>query len=242
MAEADGQKKQIDKTSGASVSGQPPIVLVAPADNGFWPALTAEAGLQVQVIDDIADLTTRIQTAAPLVLMIDFSIDSEGLAAIRDVLILKNTETSTFVIALVDTPAHDPDDAKMNRAFEFGAQDILVKGDGPKILAQRIRFIYRHAVAIRRLRSNDRNLLDAVREGQAHWLWDMEHDLVYISDAMRFLIKAGPEKRLITLDEFLGYFSPQQRQSFERAIGKIKDDKKPTRLFQIFAAGGRGPG
>ena len=217
----------------------PPIVLATPSLDGYWPDALQKAGVKVHIVDDVEGLAERVEIYPPPVLLIDLKIDKSGLAAIRDILILKSMDTSIFLVALgdVENKEVDESDKIIDFAFELGAQDFLEKGLATDKLSQRIRFIYRHAVYLQRLRSTDRGVLDKLREGGAHWLWDMEKDLVYVSSGMRFLMKAPSEARLIPLEQFLSYFSAQQRKGFERAITQVKDKGDPARLFQIFSAG-----
>jgi predicted signal transduction protein with EAL and GGDEF domain len=213
------------------------ILMATPDPKGYWPTLFKEAGIKIHVVDDVDEFSIRIETAPPPVLMIDLSIDAVGLAAIRDAYILKSMDASMHLVGLVDTEVEAPDEVKITDAFELGAQDFLMRGVLPDVLAQRVKFMYRHAITLQRMTSSDRSVLDNLREGQAHWIWDQEKDLVYVSDPMRFIMKAKPDARLITMDMFLGHFSDQQRNAFERAIEKVKQDGVPSRLFQIFSAG-----
>ncbi len=230
MSEADVKNNE-DQLGLAS------ILLATPDLKGYWPKLFKEAGVKVHCVDDVDEFAVRIESSPPPVLMVDLSIDKNGLSAIRDAFILKSMDASMHLVGLVDTEIDAPEDEKINDAFELGAQDFLIRGIAPDVLSQRVRFIYRHALMLQRLNSSDKNVLDNLREGQAHWIWDRDKDLVYVSDPMRFLMKAKPDARLIPMDSFLGHFSAQQRKAFERAIEKVKKDGLPSRMFQIFSAG-----
>ena len=230
MAEAD--KNIVDDQLGLA-----PILLASPDNNGYWPKLFAKAGIKIQAVDDIDEFSVRVENSPPPVVIIDLSIDKGGLAAIRDAIILQSMDAPMFLVGLLDTDVDKPEEEKINDAFELGANDFLIKGISTEVLSQRIRFIYRHAIMLRRMNSADKSMLDSVREGQAYWIWDQAKNLVYVSDAMRFLMKAKPEARLISMEVFLGHFSAQQRTAFERAIQKVKAESTPSRLFQIFSAG-----
>lgn len=230
MSQAD-TKKDEDQLGLAS------ILLATPDPKGYWPKLFKKAGIKVHIVDDVDEFSVRIETSPPPVLMIDLSIDHAGLVAIRDAYILKSMDTTMHLVGLVDSEIDAPEDEKVNDAFELGAQDFFLRGVSPEVLAQRIRFIYRHALSLQRMNSSDRSVLDNLREGQAHWIWDQDKDMVYVSDPMRFIMKAPPSARLINIKTFLNYFSTQQRTAFERAIEKVQKERVPSRLFQIFSAG-----
>lgn len=228
---------QADKKIENDQLGLAPILIATPNLDGYWPKLFAKAGIKAHFVDDVDEFAARVENSPPAVLMIDLSINKDGLAAIRDSIILQTMDSPMFLVGLLDTELDNPEEEKINDAFELGAQDFIMRGISADTLAQRLRFMYRHAIMLQRMHSSDKNTLDSLREGQAYWIWDQAKNLVYVSDPMRFLMKAKPEARLISLEVFLGHFSEQQRTAFERAIEKVKSEKKPARLFQIFSAG-----
>ena len=113
----------------------------------------------------------------------------------------------------------------VNRAFESGATDFIVKPINYAVLSSRIKFQLRVAQDLRELHISQEWLASAQRvAGIGYWQWDCSSDNLVISEQLAEMLALGDASRLSSLDEFINFVDPQDREFVRDNIVSVSQD------------------
>jgi len=193
-----------------------PRVLVVDDDNGFR-LTTCEAlkGLGYDVIEVSSGeeaLSLLERTAPDLVLLDALMPGVDGFEVCRQM--RKRRETRTTPVMIL-TGLGDMD--SVNRAFDSGATDFIVKPVNYAVLGSRIQFQLRVAGNLRELHISQEWLASAQRiAGVGYWQWDSDSDTIALSEQLVEMLALDDASSICSLDDFIE-FVHQQDQEFVRS-------------------------
>ncbi|MBR9911974.1 MAG: response regulator [Gammaproteobacteria bacterium] len=130
--------------------------------------------------------------------------------------IKKNAKTQNIPVIMV-TGLDDQD--SINKAFDCGASSFTTKPINFPDLYHRIRFQIRCSSSERELHENRARLLSVQRiAGLGYWRWDARADRLAISDQLSDMLGEKTGLTVQTLDDFLHYVHPEDRQFVYESI------------------------
>ena len=234
-AEADDRKQTADKPSSAKAAA--PVVLVAD-DDAVFRLTTCEAlrgtGFDVIEADGGEAALCALQQNLPDLVLLDAVMPGlDGFDVCRQ---MRQRRETRNIPVMILTGLGDME--SVNRAFESGATDFVVKPINYAVLSSRIRFQLRVAVDLRELRISQEWLASAQRvAGVGYWRWDSRSDDFVISEQLAELLALGDVTHLGGLDEFVEMIHPQDREFIRSRIVNVGLEGEPSsddyRLFTL---------
>jgi diguanylate cyclase (GGDEF)-like protein len=195
-----------------------PVVMVADDDNGF--RLTTSEALRGAGFDVIeaasgeAALSALEQSLPDLVLLDAVMPGLDGFDVCRKM--RQGRETRNIPVMIL-TGLGDME--SVNRAFESGATDFVVKPINYAVLSSRIEFQLRVASDLRELRISQEWLASAQRvAGVGYWQWNSASDDFVISEQLAELLVLGNVTRLGGLDDFIDLIHPEDQEFVRNKI------------------------
>lgn len=131
---------------------------------------------------------------------------------------LLREQTGLLDIPIIITTGLDDIDA-INRAFESGASDFIVKPINYSILVHRLNFILRAGHDSAELRSSKMRLTAAQRIARiGYWIWDIKQNHFQLSEHLANLCKIDLNTFDSTLDGFIALIEPEDREMVKEMI------------------------
>ena len=117
----------------------------------------------------------------------------------------------------------------VNRAFESGATDFVVKPVNYAVLSSRIQFQLRVAGDLRELRISQEWLASAQRiAGVGYWQWNSRSDDFEISEQLAELMALGDITHLGSLDDFIDMIHPEDREFIRNKVVNVGLEGEPS--------------
>ena len=209
-----GEKQYPTKTSA-------PVVLVADDDPGF--RLTTSEALKgtgfnvIEAASGEAALSALEETLPDLVLLDAVMPGLDGFEVCRK---MRQRRETRSIPVMILTGLGDME--SVNRAFESGATDFVVKPINYAVLSSRIRFQLRVAGDLRELRISQEWLASAQRvAGVGYWQWNSRSDDFVISEQLAELLALGDVTHLGGLDDFVEMIHPEDREFIRNRIVNV---------------------
>ena len=201
-----------------------PTILIVDDDTGFR-LTTSEAlkgtGLNVTEASSGEDALSMLEEALPDLVLLDAIMPSmDGFEVCRQMRKRRDTRTIPVVIL---TGLGDMD--SVNRAFESGATDFIVKPINYALLNSRIQFQLRVAKDLRELRISQGWLASAQRiAGVGYWQWDATTDDIVISEQLAEMLALGDTSSFDSLEDFINFVDPQDQEFIRDKIISVSQN------------------
>jgi len=201
-----------------------PTVLIIDDDTGFR-LTTSEAlkgtGFNVTEAASGEDALSMLEEALPDLVLLDAIMPSmDGFEVCRQ--IRKRRDTRAIPVVIL-TGLGDME--SVNRAFESGATDFIVKPINYAVLSSRIQFQLRVAQDLRELHISQEWLASAQRvAGIGYWQWDSSSDSIVISEQLAEMLALGDASSLSSLAEFMNFVDPQDQEFVRDKIISVSQD------------------
>ena len=233
MAKAKAKdKKKRSKTTG------PPVLLITGGPESPWIGQLKAASINFAVASSPDELREQLKLRVPALTLVDMGLGQEMLRSARNMIGFRRLEHFSYIIGLVEATRDGFDSTMVKSAFSFGAQDFVISDLPPAIMAERLRFAHRHAEAFRRALIGKSSPLEALRAGEASWIWEPDSGVAYLSEPMRLLFRTPDDMPLTTLEGFLDPMEESQRESFREAIEQVLKSGQPAEILQVLPQGG----
>ena len=195
-----------------------PTVLVVDDDNGFR-LTTCEAlkGTGYDVIEAASgeDALSLIEEAVPDLVLLDAIMPGlDGFEVCRK---LRSKPSTRAIPVMILTGLGDME--SVNRAFESGATDFIVKPVNYALLSSRIQFQLRVAGNLRELHITQEWLSSAQRiAGVGYWQWDSNSDQITVSEQLAAMLLMDEPSSIRSLDDYLKFVHPQDQEFIRSKI------------------------
>ncbi len=201
-----------------------PAILVVDDDNGFrlttCEALKGNGFNVIEASSGEAAMSILEETLPDLVLLDAIMPSIDGFEVCRQ--IRKRRETRAIPVMIL-TGLGDMD--SVNKAFESGATDFIVKPVNYAVLSSRIRFQLRVADNLRDLNISQEWLASAQRiAGVGYWQWDSASDTITVSEQLAAMLSLGNASGFENLNEFLKLVHPQDQEFVRSRILSVSLD------------------
>ncbi len=201
-----------------------PAILVVDDDNGFrlttCEALKGNGFNVIEASSGEAAMSILEETLPDLVLLDAIMPSIDGFEVCRQ--IRKRRETRAIPVMIL-TGLGDMD--SVNKAFESGATDFIVKPVNYAVLSSRIRFQLRIADNLRELNISQEWLASAQRiAGVGYWQWDSTTDKITLSEQLAAMLSMGNASGFESLNEFLNLVHPQDQEFVRSRILSVSLD------------------
>ncbi len=226
------------KDKARSKSAGPPVLLIVDDANSPWIGRLKEASINFGVASTPDQLREQLKIRVPTLTLVDMGLKPEMLRAARNLIGFRRLEHFSYIVGLIDETRGDFDSDMVKSAFAFGAQDFVLSDLPAPLLAERLRFAHRHAEAFRRALQGRSSPLEALRAGEATWVWEPETGVVYLSEPMRLLFRMPEDMPLTSLEALLRPMEESQRESFREAIKEVQKTGQTTQFLQVLPQGG----
>ncbi|MEQ1529519.1 MAG: EAL domain-containing protein, partial [Methylococcales bacterium] len=212
----------LDNRSGLNQQVQPELtgklILLVDDDSNFrlitGAALQASGFLVEEAISGSQALE-KISQQTPDLVLLDAVMDGiNGFEACR---LMRNAENMADVPIIMATGLGDID--SINRAFEVGANDFIIKPLNYPILVHRLWFILRASQNTAELRSSKIQLSAAQRIARlGYWTWDSKQNQFRISEHLAKLCGIDLHTFNNTLDSFVALIHPEDQDMVKNVI------------------------
>ena len=201
--------------------GKAATILVIDDDEAFR-LTTCEAlrgaGFRVDELASGEDVPAELEKSVPDLVLLDAVMPGvDGFEVCRQI---RNRSDARAVPILMLTGLGDME--SVNRAFESGATDFIVKPVNYAVLGSSIRFQLRTAEALRNLQISQEWLSSAQRvAGIGYWQWNASDDSFAISTQLADLLALGGTGEVGKLDDFIEMIHPKDREFIRNRIVTI---------------------
>lgn len=200
-------------------------ILVVDDDANFRLMMTSVLSASSFIVDDVSGGSLALekvkQTRPDLVLLDAIMEPMDGFETCR--LLRKNPDMADVPI-IMSTGLGD--EGSINRAFDSGATDFIVKPINFSILTHRLSFMLRAGQNVAELRSSRRQLAVAQRiAGLGHWVWDVKQNNFQISEQLAELCNIDRQKFNATLEGFIALIEPEDQHRVKDMILESPYDK-----------------
>jgi PAS domain S-box-containing protein len=204
-----------------------PLVLVVDDDMTIR-LLTRESleqtGLQVEEAEDGASALSAFKELQPDLVLLDIDLpDVDGFTVCEAIREMPDGNQTPIVMI---TGADDIE--SINRAYEVGATDFVIKPINWIILQHRLRYMLRASHASNELRENQARLANA--QSIAHlgnWDWDIKNNELTFSDETYHIFGLERGRFKNTREALLNCVHPDDKDSFEQSLHEALYRQKP---------------
>ncbi len=177
-------------------------------------ALTASGFLVEEAANGHQALEKVSQQTPDLVILDAVMEGMDGFEACR---LLRGVANMADIPIIMATGLGDID--SINRAFEEGANDFIIKPINYPILIHRLWFILRASQNTAELRSSKFRLSAAQRIARlGYWTWDAVCNQFHISEHLANLCNISPQSFDNSLEGFIALIHPEDQESFRKTI------------------------
>jgi diguanylate cyclase (GGDEF)-like protein len=195
-----------------------PAILVVDDDNGF--RLTTSEALKgngfnvIEASSGEAALSILEESLPDLVLLDAIMPSIDGFEVCTQ--IRKRRETRAVPVMIL-TGLGDME--SVNKAFESGATDFIVKPVNYAVLSSRIRFQLRVAENLKELNISQEWLASAQRiAGVGYWQWNAVSDEITVSEQLAEMLSLENASGFKNLNDFLNFVHPQDQEFVRNRI------------------------
>ncbi len=188
-----------------------PGILIVDDDAGFR-ITTGEAlkasGFNVREAESGEVALSMLEDALPDLVLLDAIMPGiDGFEVCRQ---MRNRPDTRAIPVMILTGLGDIE--SVNRAFESGASDFMVKPVSYALLSSRVHFQLRVAEDLRALHISQEWLASAQRiAGIGYWQWNSSTDKIVVSEQLVELLSLGKPSSIACLDDFIGMIHPQDQ-------------------------------
>ena len=214
------ETEQAQPCSGSSM----PVILIVDDDNGF--RLTTSEALKgtgfnvIEASSGEAAMSILEETLPDLVLLDAIMPTIDGFEVCMQ--IRKSRETRSIPVMIL-TGLGDMD--SVNKAFESGATDFIVKPINYAVLSSRIQFQLRVADNLRELNISQEWLASAQRiAGVGYWQWDSTADKFTVSEQLVEILSLENVSGFKNLNDYLNFVHPQDQEFVRSRINAVSLD------------------
>ncbi len=178
--------------------------------------LTA-ASFLVDEAENGLEALEKIKTHIPDLILLDAIMDEmDGFETCR---LLREHPAMTDVPIIMSTGLGDID--SINRAFESGATDFIVKPINYPILTHRLNFMLRAGQNAAELRNSKLQLSAAQRIARlGYWIWDVEKNFFHMSEQLAELCAINLQEFDATLEGFIDLVEPEDRHKLKNMLSE----------------------
>ena len=202
------EMEQAEHISGSSM----PVILVVDDDNGFR-LTTSEAlkGTGFNVIEASSGeaALSILEDSLPDLVLLDAIMPSiDGFEVCRQ---MRKRRESRAIPVMILTGLGDME--SVNKAFESGATDFIIKPVNYAVLSSRIRFQLRVAANLKELNISQEWLASAQRiAGVGYWQWDSVNDRITVSEQLADMLLLEDASGFKNLNDLLNFVHPQDQE------------------------------
>lgn len=217
------------------------IVLLVDDDPNFR-SLSREhlnpAGFKILEAGSGTEALSLIKSETPDLILLDAVMDDmDGFETCQR---FRATPALTDVPIIMSTGLGDID--SINKAFEVGASDFIIKPLNYAVLIHHIRFLLRSSKTTAELRNSRQQLSAAQRIARlGYWTWNVETDRFIISTYLAEFFRIYPDKFQGTLAAYLALIVPDDRKKVEDAIYSVMEGKDAIDIEYALSIDGSEP-
>ncbi|MGR9114212.1 MAG: EAL domain-containing protein [Gammaproteobacteria bacterium] len=225
----------------ASDDSEPVHILVVDDDPNFR-LITAEnlriAGFQVDEAVSGNVALSKIKLEPPDLIVLDAMMDDlDGFETCKA---LRANPLMQDVPIVMSTGLDDIE--SINRAYEVGASDFIIKPLNYAVLIHHIKFLLRSSKNTAELRNNKLQLDAAQRIARlGYWTWEAENNRFTLSPYLAELCRIDPKNFPGTLDSYIEFVKPEDRHKVEDVIfSTIEGERGSNRNIEYKLSDGEG--
>jgi diguanylate cyclase (GGDEF)-like protein len=217
-------------------------------DDPFMRLLVCEAlatmGMRTEEAEEGRQALDRVRRALPGLVVLD--IELPGLDGLETCRALRELPDAREIPVLILTGRNDSE--TIDRAFEVGATDFIVKPIDFRLFQHRVRFLMRAHRAfsdlsrtLSNLRNSEKRLANAQRLARVgSWEWVPGSPEMLWSEEVHRIFEIPPHAGSSTYAAFLDVVHPEDRPALEKAMRQATCESKPWSLDHriVLAAGG----
>lgn len=159
----------------------------------------------------------------------------EGLDGFETCRLMRTEPGMADVPIIMSTGLGDAE--SINRAFDSGATDFIVKPINYSILIYRLRFILRAGQTSAELRNSKLQLAAAQRTARlGYWIWDVKRNHFQMSEQLAEICGIDLQSFDATLEEFVGMIEPEDRNIVKDMILSAPYSKRIQHIEYRFQA------
>ncbi len=202
----------LDPTSQIQCSGQNKRILLVDDDISFRLITSSVLSAASYVVDEASNgiqALEKIKLQKPDLVLLDALMDQmDGFETCR---LMREAVNMADVPIIMSTSLGDVD--SINRAFESGATDFIVKPINYSILIHRLIFILRAGMDSAELKNSKLQFTAAQRIARlGYWIWDVHKNQFQISEQLANLCNINLHEIDTTLDGFIALIEPEDQQ------------------------------
>jgi diguanylate cyclase (GGDEF)-like protein len=203
-------------------SSAPTIMIVD--DDSVFRRTTAEAlkanGFKVTEASGGKVALSMVEKSLPDLILLDaIMADVDGFEVCLQM--RKRHETRNIPVMIL-TGLGDME--SVNRAFESGATDFVIKPTNYAVLSSRIQFQLRVADDVMKLQESQEWLASAQRmAGLGYWRWDSKADNLVVSDQLAEMLWVGSSLSYKGLDDLMNLIHPQDQEFIRNRILSVSE-------------------
>ncbi len=193
-------------------------ILIVDDDAGFrliTGSLLASSSFAIDEVNSGIQALEKCKQHKPDLVLLDAIMEQmDGFETCR---LLRHNIDMVDVPIIMSTGLGDVD--SINRAFEAGATDFIVKPINYPILIHRLNFMLRAGQDAAELRNSKRQLTAAQRIARlGYWLWDVKQNHFQISDQLADLCDIDLQTFNATLEGFIALIEPENQSMVKNMI------------------------
>jgi len=217
------------------------IILVVDDDPNFR-LITREqlsrVGFKIDEAGSGYEALDKLKLSTPDLIMLDAVM--EGLDGFETCKMLREYAALTDVPVIMSTGLGDMD--SINRAFDVGASDFIIKPLNYTVLIHHIKFLLRSSRATAELRDSKLQLAAAQRIARlGYWTWNVETNQFIISAYLAELFRIDPNDFAGTLSAYFELVAPDDRTKVEHAIYSTLDGEGGGTIEYALAVAAESP-
>lgn len=187
----------------------------------------AAAGFNVIEAYSGLDALNKVKRTVPELIILDAVMD--GLDGFETCQRFGATPALADVPIIMSTGLGDID--SINRAFDVGASDFIIKPLNYTVLIHHIKFLLRSSKATAELRNSKQQLSAAQRIARlGYWTWNVETNQFVISSYLAELFRIDPDEFQGTLDAYIDLIAPEDQSKVENAIYAILEGDESSEI------------
>ena len=188
-----------------------------------------EAGFSVELAENGAQALELFRQPYPDMVLLDVIMPE--LDGFETCARLRASPAGAHTPIIIMTSLEDIE--SINKAYDLGATDFIVKPVNPALLAFRVRYALRATATAEQLRQSQQRLSAAQRTAKlGYWQWDAEHDVLEWSEEISRIFGLEARPQYTDFENFLGRIHNDDRELVERTIQQARRKRK-NRSYRV---------